>query len=365
MRTNAEFSPAWAVPPGRTISDLLASKQMSHEQAARSMQLSEEEFDDLLVGKSALTTRYANRLEAMLGASAAFWLRREEQYREQLAGLAEGVDRDAAAYKEWLGSLPIRQMVDMGWIDAVTERKANLRKCLEFFGVPNLDAWNQTYGERREAAAFRTTDAHVESVPATAAWLRRGEVLADQIDCEDWNPALFESRLLKVRELTLLSNPAEFIPRLQKLCAEAGVAVVMVKAPPGCRASGATFFATPTKAVLLLSFRYLSDDQFWFSFFHEAGHLVLHYDTETLILETTTDGPNSPMEEEANQFAALQLVPEQFQRRMAESARTLLGIVRLARDAAVSRGIVVGQMQHRGLIKRAHHNDLKVRYKWD
>lgn len=363
MRTDTEFSPAWAVPPGRTISDLLASKKVSPEEAARSMQLSEEEFDDLLVGKSALTARVANRLEVMLGASATFWLRREEQYREQLAELAEGVDPDDDAYREWLRSLPIRQMVDMGWIAAVADKKAKLRRCLEFFGVPNLDAWNRTYGETREAAAFRTTDAHVESGPATAAWLRRGEVLADQIDCEDWNPALFESQLSKVRELTLLPNPADFIPRLQKLCAEVGVAVVIVKAPPGCRASGATFFSTPTKAVLLLSFRYLSDDQFWFSFFHEAAHLILHYDTETLILETT-DSAKSPMEEEANQFAALHLVPEQFQRRMAEAARTLLGIVRLARDAGVSRGIVVGQMQHRGLIKRAHHNDLKVRYKW-
>lgn len=364
MRTDAEFSPAWAVPPGRTISDLLASKKLSTTQAARSMQLSKAEFDDLLIGKSALTATVANRLEAMLGASAAFWLRREEQYREQLEELAEGVDPEDDAYAEWLRSLPIRQMVDMGWIDAVAEKKAKLKKCLEFFGVPNLDAWNRTYGETREAAAFRTTDAHVESASATAAWLRRGEVLADRIDCEAWNPTLFEVQLSKIRELTLLPNPADFIPRLQRLCAEAGVAVVIVKAPPGCRASGATFFATPTKAVLLLSFRYLTDDQFWFSFFHEAAHLILHYDTETLILETTTEGPKSPMEEEANQFAALHLVPEQFQRRMAESARTLLGIVRLARDAGVSRGIVVGQMQHHGLIKRAHHNALKIRYKW-
>jgi len=364
MRTEADFSPAWAVPPGRTISDLLASKKVSPEDAARSMELSEEEFDDLLLGKSSLTAKVANRLEVVLGASAAFWLRREEQYREQLSELDEDVDPDSSAYKEWLRNLPIRQMVDMGWIDAVADKKAKLKRCLEFFGVPNLDAWNRTYGETRDAAAFRTSEAHVESAPATAAWLRRGEVLADQIDCNDWNPALFESQLSKARELTLVSHPNDFIPRLQKLCADAGVAVVIVKAPLGCRASGATFFATPTKAVLLLSFRYLSDDQFWFSFFHEAAHLILHYDAEALILETTTDGPKSPMEEEANQYAALHLVPEQFQGRMAQAARTLLGIVRLARDAGVSRGIVVGQMQHRGLIKRAHHNDLKVRYKW-
>ena len=337
---------------------------MPPEQMAQSMDLSVDEFDDLLTGKFALTASVANRLESVLGASAAFWLRREEQYREQLAELTEGIDPDNAEYKAWLKSLPIKQMVELGWIDEAADKKTKLRECLEFFGVPNLDAWNRTYGETREAAAFRTTDAHVESAPATAAWLRRGEVLADQIDCRDWNPELFEKQLSKVRELTLLPNPADFIPRLQRLCAEAGVAVVIVKAPPGCRASGATFFSTPTKAVLLLSFRYLSDDQFWFSFFHEAGHLVLHYDMESLILETTTDGPKSPMEEEANQFAAEHLIPQAFQQRMPEAAKSMFGIARLARDAGVSKGIVVGQMQHRGLVKRSHYNNLKTRYTW-
>ncbi|WP_245175826.1 ImmA/IrrE family metallo-endopeptidase [Cupriavidus sp. AcVe19-6a] len=328
------------------------------------MDLSVDEFADLLTGKFALTASVATRLEAVLGASAAFWLRREEQYREQLAELAEGVDPESADYKAWLKCLPIKQMVEFGWIDGAVDKRTNLRKCLEFFGVPNLDAWNRTYGETRDAAAFRTTDAHVESVPATAAWLRRGEVLADRIDCSEWNPALFGNQLSKVRELTLLPNPVDFLPRLQHLCAEAGVAVVIVKAPPGCRASGATFFSTPTKAVLLLSFRYLSDDQFWFSFFHEAGHLVLHYDTESLILETTTDGPKSPMEEEANQFAAEHLIPQVFQQRMPEAAKSKFGIARLARDAGVSMGIVVGQMQHRGLLKREHFNKLKTRYTW-
>lgn len=365
MRIEANFSPTWAVPPGHTISDLLATKRMRPDQVAESLGLSVADFDDLLTGKFAVTAPVATKLETVLGASAGFWLRREEQYREQLKELTQGIDPETEEYRAWLKSLPIRQMVGFGWIEQTKDKKANLRECLAFFGVPNLDAWNRTYGATREAAAFRTTDAHVESAPATAAWLRRGEVLAERIDCEKWNPELFETQLSKARELTLLSSPADFLPRLQRLCAEAGVAVVIVKAPPGCRASGATFFATPTKAVLLLSFRYLSDDQFWFSFFHEAGHLVLHYDKELLILETTTDGPKSPMEEEANQFAATRLIPQPLQQQMPEAAKTMLGIVRLARAAGISKGIVVGQMQHRGLVKREHFNKLKTRYTWN
>jgi len=167
-----------------------------------------------------------------------------------------------------------------------------------------------------------------------------------------------------IRSLTKIAAPSEFLPKLQILCAEAGVAVVIVKAPKGCRASGATFFANPDKAVLLLSFRYLSDDQFWFSFFHEAAHLILHWDADLLILETS-DSPKSPREEEANLFAADQLIPRELQERLPEAAKTPRGIMRLARDAGVSYGIVVGQMQFRGLVRRDRYNRLKTRYKWE
>ncbi|MFX9089566.1 ImmA/IrrE family metallo-endopeptidase, partial [Acinetobacter baumannii] len=33
---------------------------------------------------------------------------------------------------------------------------------------------------------------------------------------------------------------------------------------------------TPEKAMVLLSFRHLSDDHFWFTLFHEFAHLLLH-----------------------------------------------------------------------------------------
>ncbi len=70
------------------------------------------------------------------------------------------------------------------------------------------------------------------------------------------------------------------------------------------------------------------------------------------------------MEVEANQFASDRLIPIEFQKRMPEAAKTVRGILKLARDAGVSGGIVVGQMQHRGLVKPNHHNRLKFRYQW-
>lgn len=327
------------------------------------MDISSDEFSDLLNGKLALNAQHAAHLEALLGASATFWLRREEQYRSQLAELNHEIDLTKERYESWLKNLPIKDMLELGWLSSADDKATQLRKCLDFFDVPNLDAWDKAYGDVREAAAFRVSDAYPQSVPATAAWLRQGECLADRIECRDWNPEVFEHRLAEIRHLTRIASPDEFLPKLEKLCAEAGVAVVVLKAPKGCRASGATFFAHPRKAVLILSGRYLSDDQFWFSFFHEAAHLILHWDANSLILETS-DNSKSPMELEANQFAFDRLMPAEFQKRLPEAAKSIKGILKLARDAGVSRGIVVGQMQHCHLVKPNHYNGLKFHYQW-
>ena len=78
-----------------------------------------------------------------------------------------------------------------------------------------------------------------------------------------------------------------FLPKLQALCAEAGVALVFVRAPRGCRVSGASRLVTPEKAMILVSFRFRSDDQFWFTVFHEIGHLILHQGASCKIAEAS------------------------------------------------------------------------------
>lgn len=364
MRTEVDFAPMWAVPPGRTISDLMHTKGITSSRLANLVDMSERQLVGLLAGQNPLTASVAARLQEAFGTPATFWLRREEQYRKQLAELNEGVDADKEEYKSWVKSLPLKEMQSLGWVDKAKDKQEKLRSCLDFFGVPNLDAWYRTYVDIKAAAAFRTTDAYLEHAPATAAWLRQGELQAESIECKEWNPQRFAAQLVKIRGLTQIAEPCEFLPKLRAICAEAGVAVVIVKAPKGCRASGATFFANPNKAVLLLSFRYLTDDQFWFSFFHEAGHLILHWDSDLLILETS-DGPKSPREEEANHFAMDVLIPRELQKRLPAASKTLIGIMRLARDAGVSYGIIIGQMQFHGLVRPDRFNRLKTRYKWE
>lgn len=141
------------------------------------------------------------------------------------------------------------------------------------------------------------------------------------------------------------------------------VAVAIVRVPNGCRASGASRFLTQNKALLMLSFRYLTDDHFWFTFFHEAGHLLLH-SARDLFLEGV-DTPLTTQEQEANQFTARTLVPPEFQSSLLSLPLDERAVIRFATRLGVSPGIVVGQLQHLRKIRHNQLNRLKRRFKWE
>jgi len=196
---------------------------------------------------------------------------------------------------------------------------------------------------------------------ALAFWLRKGQIEARQIECANFDSTRFLEALDEIRGLTRLDLNASW-PTLEAKCAEAGVAVVLVQELPKTRASGATRWLTPSKALIQLSFRYKTDDHLWFSFFHEAAHVLLHQ--KRPIYLDLLEGPRkaiSPEEKKADAFARDTLIPPDAFGRFI-SARTLFSktdIRRFAQRIGVAPGIVVGRLQHDRLLPHTHCNDLK------
>ena len=167
-------------------------------------------------------------------------------------------------------------MIKFGWLDSVPHPSEEVSSCLQFFDLPSVPAWREAYSSLQQLAAFRTSPSFESRSASVAAWLRQGEIEAERIECRPWDVEKFQESLRYIRSLTQISDPNRYIPALQEHCSNAGVAVAIVRAPNGCRASGAVRFLSQTKALLQLSLRHLTDDHFWFTFFHEAGHLMLH-----------------------------------------------------------------------------------------
>lgn len=355
MTSVEEFSPDWVSPPGDTISDILEEKEISVDEFARLMGHKPEEVNDLLQGRSSITIGVARQLGEILGASVEFWMSRDFQYRQDISRLHEGE-------QDWLRELPVGDMAKFGWLHPVPRPSEELAACLDFFGVPNVAAWDLAYKDLQELAVFRTSHSFDSRSAAVAAWLRQGEIQSDSTDCNQWNPIQFRESLSNIRALTRQKDPTRFVSKLQKLCAESGVAVVIVRSPNGCRASGAIRFGSPDKAILQLSFRYLTDDHFWFTFFHEAAHLLLH-DGGRWLIEGIDTVPTRE-EAEADDFAQSTLIPPESQSEMLALPPNAREVVRFATRIGVSPGIVVGQLQHFEMIGHDQLNSLKRRFTW-
>lgn len=360
MTAASAFQPDWVSPPGATILDLLEERGSTVGEFATAAQRSIQEVSALLYGSGALNEAWAQQLSSLIGASPTFWLRREEQYRSNLERLANSAD-DASA-QSWLLELPIVDMVKFGWIDKGKNRGETLANALAFFGVPSVESWRSRYKLALESAAYRTSAAFETRPGAVAAWLRRGEVAARSIDCKPWNPEKFKAALVSIRALTREPDPSKFLPELTALGRECGVAIIVERAPDGCRASGATKFMSSSKALMLLSFRYLSDDQFWFTVFHEAGHLLLH-SRQGLFLEGF-ESPEGSAENEADDFALRSLFTEEGLKELHSVKLNQFSIARLAKRLGVGIGSVVGQLQEMGRVPYKHFNYMKVRYTW-
>lgn len=352
------FRPNWASPPGETIRTVLHNKGVSIDSFRHEIGLDESQVAALLAGVLPVTPALAKGLAESVGSTAQFWLERQRQYRDSLEDLA-AADPELA---EWCATFPVKKMIDSGWLPKPYSKSDVAFELLDYFDIESVEEWRAKYPTRLGIAKFRTSAVFQNDIPATLAWVRRGELLAEDIDCAKWNRESFSDNLRELKALSKIADPKEFLPILQRQCARHGVAVVVTRCVPGCAASGATLMLAEDKALLLLSARFLSDDQFWFSFFHEAGHLVLHGSGPHIEHDCHS---SSKEEAEANEFAENILLEPEGRAVLKVASVTRFSIARLARKCNVSAGVIVGQLQHSGLISTKVFNRFKTRYSSD
>ncbi|WP_328914628.1 MULTISPECIES: ImmA/IrrE family metallo-endopeptidase [unclassified Streptomyces] len=353
----AAGEPDYAVPPGATILEFLEDSSMTQREFAVRADISTKHLNQLTKGLVSLSPDVAEKLEKVTGIRSRFWNRLEADYQSTRQRLQK--TRDATIYDKWCKSLPLRELLKRDQLpEEPSDKASRWEQLLAFFGVSSIEAWVDLY--EKPAAAFRQTKAFEAKVGAVAAWLRLGELAAQAIPCEPFNRAGLNAEIPKLRSLTVLP-PEDFGPELVKTCARHGVAVVFVKEITGSRACGATRWTSPSKAIVQLSLRYKSDDQFWFTFFHELGHVLLHGKQDVLVEAEREANPDEPQEVEANDFARDILIPPQYAQRLT-SLRSIPSVRTFAREIGIAPGIVVGRLHHEKKWPHKNGNGLKRRF---
>lgn len=345
-----------AIPPGEYLAEVLEDLGMSQADLARRMGRPSQAINEIAHGKKAITPETAIQLEKVTGVPAHVWTGLEEEYRlilaqeeeeELLKSEAKLVDADL-----------FRSMAKLGWIPAARQSVDKVRELCNFFGVASLSFVKDA---KLSGHAFRVANRDGASSLALAAWLRKAELSARSIESDPYDVAGFTRALADLRSYTRLS-PAEWQRDLQERLASVGVALIVQPHLPKTFANGATFWLSPDKAVVVLSLRGAWADIFWFTLFHELGHVKLHGKRDPHV---SIDRADDPIELEANQFARDTLIPRpDYEEFLLAGDFSERAIEAFGQHVGVAAGVVVGRLQHERLVPHNRLNHLRDRFEF-
>ncbi|MBQ3390373.1 MAG: helix-turn-helix domain-containing protein [Firmicutes bacterium] len=338
-----------AIPPGETIREKLQDRGMSQKEFAVRMDLSQKHVSKLINGEVQLTQDVAQRLEMVLGVSARFWNNLEAIYREDLERVR--MENELEAEAEIARKFPYNEMAKNGWVPETrkqNERVINLRK---FFEVVRLDLVMRTGVEQMACRRLSETE---KGDYGMAAWTQAAKLTAREMEAAPIDIKGLEKALPEIRALNLLP-PKEQSIRLREMLASHGIALVFLPHTKGSYLHGATF-VDGKKIVMGITLRGRYADKFWFSIFHEIGHILLgHLDLP--------EGTGINEEKAADKFAAETLIPDREVLNFTHSRDINVKNIRsFAADQGIQPGIVVARLQRQKVIDYNQFNHLKEQY---
>lgn len=289
-------------PPGDTLAETIEIKGLSQPSLAIRMGRPLKTINEIIKGKTAITPETAIQLERVLGIEAAFWLEREKNYRLEMAKINDA--EKILTTKEWVNNFPLVAMKKLNWINYENSTVSKANSIYAFFGVSSQDAYFNYYHKNVYQTAYRMSTSNGKNPFAVSSWLRQGELQAEKIETISYDAQKFKSILVEIKNI-MINHNSNFFTSLQSICASVGVIVVHTPCLPGTNLHGSTRWLKDNP-LIQLSNLYNRNDIFWFTFFHEVGHILKHGKREIFIEGLEYSNEENLKEKEADDFAIKQ-----------------------------------------------------------
>lgn len=357
MKTKHTYSPQTVLHPGIDLTEKLEEIEMGTKEFAVRTNKPEKTINAVLKGESSITPEMAVLFENVLHIPANYWLNRQRNYDEYLARLSAQQTLKKAS--DWARSFPLNELIKCGWIEDLKPIEERANALLSFFGFSNIEAWGAYYYERQLKVAFRISLHGTKNPYALSAWLRQGELEAKKLQVPVYNEKLLKSNLTRFKEI-MVKQSASFFEELQQLCGECGVALVLIPCIKGTQISGASRWVNDTP-VVQMSGRHNRYDIFWFTFFHELGHILLHGKKDIFLEEITYSDADMIKEAEADSFAVKHLLTDiQVEKVVKDKPYTKDKFVKYANEFQTHSSIIVGRLKKLKAIEQFEFSELII-----
>ncbi len=350
--------PAEVFPPGEFIRDELEARSWTQTDLAEILGRPLKAVSEILTGKRAITPETAKGLGEAFGVDPQFWMNLESAYRLSLVKDRTGeVARRATLY----GAAPVKDMIRRHWIKEADDIEGLEREVLNFFAVDSIEAITSM----SVAVSPRKSTDYDETTPPQLAWYCRAKQIGSTLKVSQYKEEQFEHLIEELARLTVSDQEARRVPRV---LAEFGIRFMVIEHLPRTRIDGAALWLDRDCPVVALSMRLDRIDSFWFTLFHELGHIYYRH-SQGVDNGIAGDGPSYPgelpdPERMANEFARDRLVPEREIASFIARVRPLYSRIRInqfANRIKVHPGIIIGQLQRRDEIKYSQGREMLVK----
>ncbi len=348
MATN-QFTPTLVFHPAETLREKLTEMGMSIKEFALRTGKPEKTIIAVLNEESSLTPEMAVLFENVTQIPASFWINKQARYNEYVARKKQ--EEALISAQEWAKEFPYAEMAKLNWVPSTRQPEEKTHHLLSFFGVASAAAWENLYMQSELKVAAYTSLKHSHEAHSISAWLRQGELQAKETKTPSFDIKLLKENISAMRKL-MVEQPQDFFIQLQKLCFDAGVILLFTPKLPKVPLSGSTRWLNDTPLIQLTA-RYGQNDRFWFTFFHELGHIILHGKKYISLENIDFAAADAQKEQEAHDFAVKQTFTKEQEAKLLKEHPTSItakDIVKYAKEFNTHPAIIIGRLQYLELI---------------
>ncbi len=354
------ISPELIIHPGETITDILEDRGITQADLASRTGVSPAYVCSVINGKKGISANFAMGLEYALGVPKSFWLNLQANYESELLEANEALTiteeerdarealKDVVKYLRSKGKMPPRESKENSIL--------SLRKALQISNIANLK-------EMIPSGAFRISANAAMNPYVLGAWIRLCQIAGDNaVPSAQFDKGRITELCGKIKQIMCRKN-AVIQKDLKELLDKYGINFSIVKNFRGAPVQGYISQNEAGFYQMALTIRGSFADIFWFSLFHEIGHIVNGDVGKTA--KFIDDGHNGDKEAAADQFASNTLLsPESYQIFLQNSDFTIEAIKQYAVSQNVMPYIVIGRLQKEKHLEYSDYSDYKLRYKW-
>ena len=286
--------------PGKLLLSEINRIGMNQKELSVRTGMSEKHISTVINGTKDISSAFARRLDIALGAPSGTWAKYQAEYDDYTAILEElnGITDEEFSILKAMKDI-VEYFLKIGIMHnhcGDTEKVIQLRQVLcvnSLTVIPKI-----TYSAAYRAQVKTSTNIDIYTL---FAWQRMCEIMTDKVSV---NAPFDKQKLIDnipaLKKIMFEKNPDKMVAELKRVFAECGIAFEVVRHFRGAPVQGFIKLTDTGRVILCLTIRGKSADKFWFSLFHEVGHLI-NGDLNTRFVDF--DSVKSEQESKADQFA--------------------------------------------------------------